>query len=245
MDLHRLFRLAQDLAHAHGFTRRHGLWRDLIGVLPVRAVGDHNFDVVELRLARQSDLRPVIALRAGVPDAWIEAPPPLPDGWAECALEMGEGDPARDVTQIVYPEALCDPVHKTPRADAADRLAWWAMMAGHDIVDLATCDWALAKPPRLLRGMADALGDTLGAVADEATQAAPLRVAETVRDVLFGPPGMVLPIGNAVARAGYLRRAAAVVAPSLEAARRVNKLLEAPPVAGPALFVAKQEARAA
>jgi len=245
MDLHRLFRVAQRGADAGGWLRGHGLFRHLVGVLPVRAVGDRHFDVIEPAAARVSDLRPVIALRAGVPDAWVEAPPPLPDGWAECALEMGEGEPAMDAPRIAWPPALCDAVHGLPRADAADRLAWWSMVAGHDILDLMACDWAMAKPPRLLRGMADALGDALGEAADRATPAAPLRVAETVRDVVFGPPGLVLPIGDAAARAAYLRRAAAVVAPTLEAARRVNKLLEAPPVAGPALFVAKQEARAA
>lgn len=217
---HDLFRAAQRVSAG---TLREWLgrdwwrWRDVLAFAPVRAVGDGFFEVLPAAAARARDVRPVVAVRAGVPAAWIVADAQAVEG-----------------RRLAYPAELTGPVHDTPRDAALCRHL--CTLAGEEVVDLLALDFGLVKSPRLLCGMAEALGDADGEVADAADEDSPLPLAGAVRDVLFGRVGLVLPLGNAVARAAYLRRAGAVVAPSLDAARAVKKLLEVP-MREPKLFV--------
>ena len=239
-DLAGLFAVARRFGDAaryyDGFGRAGGLLRDVVGLLPVRAAGEGYFEVMEFAAARPADFRPVVAVRQGVPAHWIDAPAPLPEGWADLAMEMGVEAPPADTARIAYPAGIACPVHGVPLPGHAARLRWWGMVAGLDVVDLIACDYAMRRPPRVFLGHADALGDATGDAADEADEAAPLPVVECVADALFGPPGCVLPLGDAGRRAAYLRRASALVAPSLDLGRKLKRLVEAP-VAAPKLFV--------
>ncbi|MBU8543982.1 MULTISPECIES: hypothetical protein [Roseomonadaceae] len=160
-------------------------------------------------------MRPIVAVRAGIPDRW-----------------MVVGD---DGFGIAYPAEFADPVSGLPRDH--EEIDLCCLLSGAEVVDLLACDFRLSRPPRALTGMASALGDPHGEVAMRATESAPLRVAASVADVLFGGRVAVLPLGDDAARAAYLRGAAAVTAPDLASARAMKKLLEVP-VAMPKLFVA-------
>lgn len=214
MDLDAIFATAQRYADRVGLLRDRagpsfGLWRQVVGLLPVSPVGDDWFEVMDARAARPADFRTIVAVRHGAPAAG-------------------------------YPQWMLDAVHGLPIHHAAEA-AWWRMVAGEEIVDLLACDAAMRQPPRLLVGMAEALGDPFGEAAQQASAAEPLRVAETVADVVFGAAGRVLPLGNADRRAAYLRQASAVVVDSLDAGRRVKKLMEQPAASGPSLFVAQRK----
>lgn len=159
------------------------------------------------------------------------------DGWEPIEPKLAR---ARDVRPVVavrtgaVPGDLVarDAVHRLPRDPM--RARWWSMVAGEDVVDLLACDWAMVKPPRVLRGVALALGDPDGLLAEEE---APVHVARSVAEALT-VPGLVLPLGDEARRAAYLRGCAGgIVARDVAHGAILKKLCAVPVVAPPKLFV--------
>jgi hypothetical protein len=64
MDPAALFGFARRLADAAGYHRV-GVLRPVLGLLPMRAVGEAWWEPIEPKLARARDIRPVVAVRAG------------------------------------------------------------------------------------------------------------------------------------------------------------------------------------
>lgn len=217
MDLGALFEAARHAAVAGRvgpamFGQRAWLMRGVLGVLPVRAVGSDGWEPTEPRLARERALRPIIAVRAGLPEAWGDA---IPD----CVERHPAGMP-------------------TPRGRTM--IESWSALRGAEIIDLLACDWALAKPPRRLVGAAATLGFGADGQEDTWEGDVPVQLCRSIGEwvgTLFRARASVL-LGNAgEQQATVLRFAGGVVCQDLAHGETVERLMRRQLPAPPRILV--------
>ena len=192
------------------FGRGAYLFREVLGVLPVRAHGDL-FEVLPAARARTRDFRPVFAVRAGDPPAFAAG----------------------------YPASVTFNLHGCPTAEGWRSIFAWRALAGAEIVDLIACDWRLAKPPRRLVGAAPTLGFGAGGE-DTMPGDEPVRLCRSVGAwvaCLFRHTA-ALPLGSPLEQQATLRSfGAGVVCEDLEHGEAVNRLLRRDLPAPPPVLV--------
>ncbi len=194
------------------FGRGAYLFRDCVGVLPGRVVGEHAWQPLPWRGSRARDTRVIVAVRGGqlrdaLGDLW-RASPPDPSDLAELgAIEGDSGIRPGEVGPFLWPASVeLHPSAGIPTARGSRIADGWEALRGEEIFDLLACDLDMTRPPRSLLGIAGCLG--VGAAGDGTdSDAGPVQLCRNVRDwlTLVFDRGS-LPYGDAAGMQSHLRR---------------------------------------